>query len=37
MVEADLRALGMSSPNGKGSQLMEDNAYIRQSVGSMVD
>ncbi|MBD2125786.1 GDP-mannose 4,6-dehydratase [Microcoleus sp. ZQ-A2] len=37
MVEADLRALGMSSPNGKGSQLMDDNAYIRQSVGSMVD
>jgi len=37
MVEADLRALDLASPNGKGSQLLDDNAYIRQSVGSMVD
>lgn len=37
MVEADLRVLGLSSPNGKSSQLLEDNAYIRHSVGSMVD
>jgi GDPmannose 4,6-dehydratase len=37
MVEADLRALGIASPNGEGSQLLEDNAYIRQGVGSMVD
>jgi GDPmannose 4,6-dehydratase len=37
MVEADLRALDLTSPNGKGSQLMDDNAYIRQNVGSMVD
>jgi GDPmannose 4,6-dehydratase len=37
MVEADLRALGLTSPKGKGSQLMDDNAYIRQNVGSMVD
>ena len=37
MVEADLRALGIASPNGEGAQLLEDNAYIRQGVGSMVD
>jgi GDPmannose 4,6-dehydratase len=37
MVEADLRALGLTSPNGNSSQLLDDNAYIRQSVGSMVD
>jgi GDPmannose 4,6-dehydratase len=37
MVEADLRALGIASANGEGSQLLEDNAYIRQGVGSMVD
>jgi len=37
MVEADLRALGLPSPNGESSQLVEDNAYIRQGVGSMVD
>jgi GDPmannose 4,6-dehydratase len=37
MVEADLRALGIASPNGERSQLLEDNAYIRQGVGSMVD
>ncbi|MBD0362830.1 MAG: GDP-mannose 4,6-dehydratase, partial [Coleofasciculus sp. C3-bin4] len=37
MVEADLRALDLPSPNGESSQLVEDNAYIRQGVGSMVD
>ena len=37
MVEADLRALGLTSQQGKGVQHLEDNAYIRQSVGSMVD
>jgi GDPmannose 4,6-dehydratase len=37
MVEADLHAIGLSSPNGNGSQLVDDNAYIRQGVGSMVD
>jgi GDPmannose 4,6-dehydratase len=37
MVEADLRALNLASPNGRSSQLFDDNAYIRQSVGSMVD
>jgi GDPmannose 4,6-dehydratase len=37
MVEADLRALGLASPNGKGSQLMDDNAYIRHQAGSVVD
>ncbi|MBE9118106.1 GDP-mannose 4,6-dehydratase [Lusitaniella coriacea LEGE 07157] len=38
MVEADLAALDLPSPNGKVSeQLLKDNAYIRQSVGSAVD
>jgi len=37
MVEADLRALGLTTHQGKGVQHLEDNAYIRQSVGSMVD
>lgn len=37
MVDADLRALGIASPNGESKQLAEDNAYIRQSVGSTVD
>jgi GDPmannose 4,6-dehydratase len=37
MVEADLRVLGLASPSGNGSQLFDDNAYIRQSIGSMVD
>jgi GDPmannose 4,6-dehydratase len=37
MVEADLRALGLDAPNGESAQLMKDNAYIRQGVGSMVD
>ena len=37
MVEADLLALGLSSSNGQGLQLLDDNAYVRQSIGSMVD
>ncbi|MBD2015103.1 GDP-mannose 4,6-dehydratase [Microcoleus sp. FACHB-53] len=37
MVEADLRALGLTSQHGTGSADWQDNAYIRQSVGSMVD
>jgi GDPmannose 4,6-dehydratase len=37
MVEADLRVLGLASPSGNGSQLFDDNAYIRQNIGSMVD
>jgi GDPmannose 4,6-dehydratase len=37
MVEADLRAVGVASPNPKNSHLLEDNAYIRQGVGSMID
>lgn len=37
MVEADLRALGLSSPHSQNSLLVEDNAYIRQAIGSMVD
>ncbi|GAB4189236.1 MAG: GDP-mannose 4,6-dehydratase [Coleofasciculaceae cyanobacterium] len=37
MVEADLRALGLTSCHGEDAQHLEDNAYIRQSVGSIVD
>jgi GDPmannose 4,6-dehydratase len=37
MVEADLRALNLPCPNGESSQLFDDNAYVRQGVGSMVD
>lgn len=37
MVEADLRALGLPPINGKGATLLDDNAYVRQGVGSMVD
>ena len=37
MVEADLRALGLTSQHSAGSDDWQDNAYIRQSVGSMVD
>lgn len=37
MVEADLRALGLTSEHGAGVKHWEDNAYIRQSIGSMVD
>lgn len=37
MVEADLRASGLTCPNAEGTKHLEDNAYIRQGVGSMVD
>ncbi|MDP8962750.1 MAG: GDP-mannose 4,6-dehydratase [Cyanobacteriota bacterium] len=37
MVEADLRALNLPCPNGGSLQHINDNAYIRQSVGGMVD
>jgi GDPmannose 4,6-dehydratase len=37
MVEADLRALGLTSHQGDDSLHFEDNAYIRQNVGSIVD
>jgi GDPmannose 4,6-dehydratase len=37
MVEADLRGLGLTSQHGAGVSDWQDNAYIRQSVGSMVD
>ena len=36
MVEADLRALNLTCSNG-GPHSTDDNAYIRQGVGSMVD
>ncbi len=37
MVEADLRVLGLASPNPEGQHLLDDNAYIRQGVGSAID
>jgi hypothetical protein len=37
MVEADLQALGLTSPRGKDAYQLDDNAYIRRFVGSMVD
>jgi GDPmannose 4,6-dehydratase len=38
MVDADLAALNLPSPNGTGTdELLKDNAYIRQNVGSTVD
>lgn len=37
MVEADLRALNLPCPNSSSSQLMDDNAYIRQNAGSRFD
>lgn len=37
MVEADLRVLGLTSQQGNDSLHFEDNAYIRQNVGTMVD
>lgn len=37
MVEADLRVLGLASPNPEGKHLLDDNAYIRQGVGSAID
>ncbi|MEH2045420.1 GDP-mannose 4,6-dehydratase [Nostoc sp.] len=35
MVEADLQALGHTSPNGKGSQFPDDIATIRQTLGAL--
>ncbi|NES99562.1 MAG: GDP-mannose 4,6-dehydratase [Sphaerospermopsis sp. SIO1G2] len=35
MVEADLQALGLTSPNGQDSQLPKDVATIRQELGSL--
>ncbi|QYX33095.1 GDP-mannose 4,6-dehydratase [Sphaerospermopsis torques-reginae] len=35
MVEADLQALGYTSPNGNGSQQPQDIATIRQELGSL--
>ncbi|MEH2086294.1 GDP-mannose 4,6-dehydratase [Nostoc sp.] len=35
MVEADLQALGHTSPNGKGSQFPNDIATIRQTLGAL--
>jgi GDPmannose 4,6-dehydratase len=38
MVDADLAALGLPSPEGASAeQVLKDNAYIRQNVGSAVD
>lgn len=34
MVEADLRTLGQTSPNGAGSETIQDIAFIRQALGS---
>ncbi|MUH00475.1 GDP-mannose 4,6-dehydratase [Scytonema sp. UIC 10036] len=33
MVEADLQALGLKSPNGKVAKVLQDNAMIRQELG----
>ncbi len=35
MVEADLKVLGHTSPNGNGSQVVQDMAMIRQEMGSL--
>ncbi|MDJ0617562.1 MAG: GDP-mannose 4,6-dehydratase [Calothrix sp. MO_192.B10] len=35
MVEADLQALGLTSPNGKIAQTIQDNAMIRQDLGAL--
>ncbi|MHC0063666.1 GDP-mannose 4,6-dehydratase [Nostoc sp. UIC 10890] len=35
MVEADLQALGHTSPNGNGSQFPDDIATIRQTLGAL--
>ena len=37
MVDADLAALDIVSPNGNSDRLLQDNAYIRQAVGKAVD
>lgn len=36
MMKADLKALGHTSPNGKGSQAIQDIAMIRQQVSSFL-
>lgn len=36
MVEADLKVLGHTSPNGNGSQVVQDNAIIRQAMSSFL-
>ena len=36
MVEADLQALGLTSPNGNGHSIVQDNAIIRQSLVSFM-
>jgi GDPmannose 4,6-dehydratase len=36
MVDADLQALGLSSPNGSTNHAAQDNAMIRQAVGSFL-
>lgn len=33
MVEADLQAVGLTSPNGKAAKAIKDNAMIRQELG----
>ena len=35
MVEADLQALGLTSPNGKITEKIQDNAMIRQDFGAL--
>lgn len=35
MVDADLEALGLSSPNGKVTDVAKDNAMIRQELGAL--
>ncbi len=35
MVEADLKALGHTSPNGNGAQVRQDLAMVRQDLGSL--
>ncbi len=35
MVEADLQALGLTSPNGKIAETIQDNAMIRQDLGAL--
>jgi len=37
MVDADLAALGIDSPNGKDRANLDNSAYIRLRVGNMVD
>ncbi|MBR8833954.1 MAG: GDP-mannose 4,6-dehydratase [Stigonema ocellatum SAG 48.90 = DSM 106950] len=35
MVEADLQALGLTTPNGRVAQIFKDNAMIRQELGML--